>query len=339
MIEAILEKPQEVGVHDHQKLCVLATVCANAHPKRQNIKLLNKILSVCRVKGSTCPGPALVYSYFLACLFGRQYLLNANDSHDRSEADMYFPLFTLLQFVFYMGWLKVAESIMNPLGEDDDDFEVNYLIERNMQVSYFIVDDNCMKIPPLKRDRYWNDPDTNVPHTQESLGVKVQPYVPSAVPESAQTDFDLKSSQPSLIITADSGANGPKHSLRSFRQYSNGSFNPSLKSLAEHQILLMQPQPSTPDATASAPSKSASILKRSFRRLLSTPVRKLSRPEILTVTSRPSSTHIFDANPFALTPTNEDGCGAIYFHAPNGAKPGEDAFASLLEEQTAKRTI
>ena len=38
--------------------------------------------------------------------------------------DLYYPLFLTLQFVFYVGWLKVAETLINPFGEDDDVSEV-----------------------------------------------------------------------------------------------------------------------------------------------------------------------------------------------------------------------
>ena len=46
--------------------------------------------------------------------------------------DMYIPVFTILEFLFYFGWMKVAESLINPFGEDDDDFETNYILDRSV---------------------------------------------------------------------------------------------------------------------------------------------------------------------------------------------------------------
>ena len=46
--------------------------------------------------------------------------------------DMYIPVFTILEFLFYFGWMKVAESLINPFGEDDDDFEMNYILDRSV---------------------------------------------------------------------------------------------------------------------------------------------------------------------------------------------------------------
>ncbi|XP_029171041.1 bestrophin-4 isoform X2 [Nylanderia fulva] len=93
-----------------------------------------------------------VYTYFLTCVMGRQWIQKSN-----SIIDLYFPVFTTLQFFFYMGWLKVAETLINPFGEDDDDFEVNWLIDRNLQVSYLIVDEMHHDHPELIRDQYWDE--------------------------------------------------------------------------------------------------------------------------------------------------------------------------------------
>lgn len=83
-----------------------------------------------------------VYSYFVTSVMGQQWVENKTiEEGFVNMIDMYFPIFSLLQFFFYMGWLKVAESLINPFGEDDDDFEVSWMVDRNLQVSYMIVDE------------------------------------------------------------------------------------------------------------------------------------------------------------------------------------------------------
>ncbi|XP_014118455.1 PREDICTED: bestrophin-2-like [Pseudopodoces humilis] len=105
-----------------------------------------------------------VYTFFLTCLIGRQFLDPAQ-GYAGHELDLGVPVFTLLQFFFYVGWLKVAEQLINPFGEDDDDFETNTLIDRNFQVSMLAVDELYGEVPELERDRYWGTPAPRAPYT------------------------------------------------------------------------------------------------------------------------------------------------------------------------------
>ena len=49
----------------------------------------------------------------------------------------------------------MAETLYNPLGEDDEDFELNELLNRHIKVSFTIVDQTD-KLPPLKKDVFWD---------------------------------------------------------------------------------------------------------------------------------------------------------------------------------------
>ncbi|XP_014247169.1 uncharacterized protein LOC106665333 isoform X2 [Cimex lectularius] len=120
-----------------------------------------------------------VYTYFLATLMGNQYL-NPTKGYSNHTIDLVVPIFTLLQFFFYMGWLLVAETLVNPFGEDDDDFEVNWLIDRNLQVSYLIVDEVHEEYPELVKDQYWEEViPTELPYTEAAKQYYTEPFLGS----------------------------------------------------------------------------------------------------------------------------------------------------------------
>uniref|UniRef100_A0A8K9WMY9 Bestrophin homolog n=1 Tax=Oncorhynchus mykiss TaxID=8022 RepID=A0A8K9WMY9_ONCMY len=121
-----------------------------------------------------------VYSFFLACLIGRQFLDPAQ-GYAGHDIDFYLPVFTLLQFFFYVGWLKVAEQLINPFGEDDDDFETNYLVDRNLQVSLLSVDEMYDTIPLVEKDKYWNESEPQPPYTAASAEHRKPSFMGSAL--------------------------------------------------------------------------------------------------------------------------------------------------------------
>jgi bestrophin-2 len=93
-----------------------------------------------------------IYTYLFSNLFGHQYLEPRGSNVDKSMFPelgigfslngplashtpvVYIPIYTIIEFIAYLGWIKVAETLLNPWGDDDEDFQVNYLIDRNFQV-------------------------------------------------------------------------------------------------------------------------------------------------------------------------------------------------------------
>lgn len=131
-----------------------------------------------------------VYSYFISSVMGGQWVQNKSSS----SIDLYFPFFTTLRFFFYMGWLKVAETLINPFGEDDDDFEVNWLVDRNLQVSYLIVDEMHHEHPELIRDQYWDEVfPIELPYTAASEAFREEH------PEPSTANIQLSAAQQEIL--------------------------------------------------------------------------------------------------------------------------------------------
>ncbi|EGT33924.1 hypothetical protein CAEBREN_15400 [Caenorhabditis brenneri] len=76
------------------------------------------------------------------------------------------PLITIIELICIIGWMKVAEALLNPLGEDDDDFESNYLIDKNIFTGMRIVD--CSDVYPTLVQDIFSDPGAMPIYSAES---------------------------------------------------------------------------------------------------------------------------------------------------------------------------
>ncbi|XP_060852220.1 bestrophin-4-like [Rhopalosiphum padi] len=111
------------------------------------------------------------YSFFITAVVGRQYVEGSNKML-QTELDVYIPVFTIVQFLFFMGLLKVAEQLINPFGDDEEDFELNYLIDRHTKASFLAVDYLAKIKIPLVKDIYFNELEVSIPYTSASAPFK-----------------------------------------------------------------------------------------------------------------------------------------------------------------------
>uniref|UniRef100_A0A0N5AFJ2 Bestrophin homolog n=1 Tax=Syphacia muris TaxID=451379 RepID=A0A0N5AFJ2_9BILA len=120
-----------------------------------------------------------VRMFLILSLIGRQII--TTESHSNHEPiDSYVPVMTIIQFIFLTGWCKVAESLLNPWGEDDDNFETNFIFDRNLRVGKTIVAGVTPEFPPLVKDSFWGEDDAEPLYSLETATETQNPCVGSA---------------------------------------------------------------------------------------------------------------------------------------------------------------
>merc|ERR1711909_223918 len=68
-----------------------------------------------------------------------------------SEFDPYFPFPIVLKLIFFIGWLKVAQALEQPFGQDETDFKMDLIFKRHIRATAVILAQFDQQ-PPMKED-------------------------------------------------------------------------------------------------------------------------------------------------------------------------------------------
>lgn len=72
--------------------------------------------------------------------------------------------------------VQLGEQLINPFGDDDEDFELNWIIDRHIKVSFLGVDELLTNPPPLIKDSYFDMSDIKIPYTTAAASYKKKTY-------------------------------------------------------------------------------------------------------------------------------------------------------------------
>ncbi len=83
----------------------------------------------------------------------------------------YSPAIRSLKFLFYFGWLRVAESLYNPFGDDDQDFEMNDLLDRHVGTVLGLMEGREEEHPKQCQNQHHQEREQTVilPDTMDNL--------------------------------------------------------------------------------------------------------------------------------------------------------------------------
>ncbi|VDO84776.1 unnamed protein product [Schistosoma margrebowiei] len=73
----------------------------------------------------------------------------------------------------YVLLVDVAETLVNPMGEDDEDIDINEIIDFNWRISWCVVDGVRTSAPAIVRDAHWRQSVVELPHTERSKRLNV----------------------------------------------------------------------------------------------------------------------------------------------------------------------
>nr|CDS34192.1 bestrophin [Hymenolepis microstoma] len=117
---------------------IMVAVCNELGRYRHSLQQLKTFSSLAMPLVYTQVAVIAVYSYFLCQIIATQYTERIVNETVVSP-NMSLPLFSIFYFIFLIGWLKVALCVMNPFGEDYEDFETSEILDYNLDVSHRIV--------------------------------------------------------------------------------------------------------------------------------------------------------------------------------------------------------
>ena len=121
-----------------------------------------------------------VYFHFACRLISDQWI--KIDTVKNGDLDPYFPVFLTFKFLFFFGWFKVAQTLVNPYGCHDDqfnseeDFEMLDIIDRHIKYAATYVDQNCFPEVEEEEEIFWksqNSLDVENDSSATENGIKV----------------------------------------------------------------------------------------------------------------------------------------------------------------------